>query len=395
MPNSIVTGLNAAYVAGSAEANAPILKLTNHTLDKAYGNDSGERIIIKIADYGTVTEGEALGNTDVIVDEVDLRIGNINTGASLGIVEESVKIGNYKEVVAKPRGAKLANYIQRKVFQQGLLGAGHSVVAASGSFAQLGTAISKVEASEMSGTIGGMLGYDLHTAITNSGISQFGNSSLAGKLYQGVIGNYNGVDFVKGPSALVTTGASLGTAGATATLAATPGSDGLTVISFFAADGTTPANQTLTRGSVINLAGVYATDEFGNTTSSLFSFVIQDGITATATAKVQPIYFTGPRKNVSVTNVNVAVPISSPMAVNKTYMTGLVFNKNDIVTVAKAISPFPGTESISLSDVETLPVRMSAQGNVNAGTRTTRWDFLFGSRVRLGRATCGLYVPIN
>jgi hypothetical protein len=383
MSNSIATKTNAAYVAGAAEANFPLGMLASREIEREFGNDQGDTVNMKMAGYGVVTQGEAIGNTDVIVEVVPIQVLPYNTAAALGIVEESLKIGDFKEAVATPRGVNIADTFNQIAMNQAL-GAANTSVISTGTFAQLGQAVARVKTSKMKGPISGYLGHDLTSLITNSGISQFGNSTLASKLYEGVLGSYRGANWVEGPTDVLVI--------AQATIAAGGGANLVT-----AADGATALTfagvQTLSKGVVINLAGVNAVDELGKDTGTLRSFVVASDVAANATVPiVGAIHFTGPKKNVSVGAI-AGVVATTPMTAGS-YLTGICFNKLDLCMAMKPIAPFPGAESVSLQTVKGIPLRMTAQGNVSTGARVTRWDVLYGVKARSGRGTCGIYVKL-
>lgn len=382
MPNSIATKTNAALVAGSAKSKFPMLQYVQRQIESQFGNDQGDTVLMKLTNYGVVTQGEAIGNTDTIVETVPIQVLPYNTAAALGIVEESLQIGNYDEMIAEPRGANFARTLNALVFNEAL-GAANTAVVSTGTFQQLGTAVARVKSSEMDGPIAGMLGYDLTSLITNSGISQFGNSKLANSLYEGTIGSYRGAEWLEGPSEILNiTEATIATAASANLVTAAAGATALTF----------GGVQTLSKGVIINLAGVYAVNEFGQSTGTLRNFTVAADVTANATVPiVGSIVFSGPKKNVSVSAIS-GVVATTPMTAGQ-YYTGICWNKNDLNVAMKPIAPFPDN-STTLKSVKGIPLRMTAQGNISSGQRLTRWDVLFGTKARTGRGTCAIYVKI-
>lgn len=382
MSNSIATKTNAALVAGAAKAKFPMLQYVNRQIEKEFGNDQGDTVLMKITNYGVVTQGEAIGNTDTIVETIPIQVLPYNTAASLGIVEESLQIGNYDEMIAEPRGAKFARTLNSIVFKEAL-GAANTAVVSTGTFAQLGTAVARVKSSEMDGPIAGMLGYDLTSLITNSGISQFGNSKLASDLYEGTIGSFRGADWLEGPADILPIAEATIATAADANLVTA--ANNATALTFGGA-------QTLSAGLIINIAGVYAVNEFGESTGNLRNFTVASDVAASATCPiVGSIIFTGPKKNVSVSAISDLVA-TTPMTAGN-YYTGICWNKNDLAVAMKPIAPFP-ENSTTLKSVKGIPLRMTAQGNISSGARLTRWDVLFGTKARTGRGTCAIYVKI-
>lgn len=389
MDNSIATRENTIMVAGAVKAKAPILQFVNKELSGEFKNGDGSTVDALVPSYGVVTEGEAIGDTSVSIESVPVTVTVANTAAALGIVQRSLDIDNFDAQVAKPRGAKLAAYVNEKIFKAGFNAAEYAV-ASVGTFAQLGTAIAHVEGSRIDGMKAGMLNPQFKAIVTNTGINQFGNSSLAKDLYDGVIGEFNGAEFIASPDAKVITTSWVPTSGSTVSTTVSA-NDAYQIT--IADAGLTSAN-TVKAGTAFQVAGVYAVDAFGDSTGVLRSFIVIEDATAgsgSVQVKVAPLYFSGAKKNCSA-NLTANAAVTTPLVANSVYYTGIVFNENAITFASAAIKPFAGCDSTTTKIEGEINVRMSAQADVNSGAETVRWDILAGAKAVHGKAIAAMYV---
>lgn len=389
MSNSIATRENAIMVAGAVKAKAPILQFVNKELSGEFKIGNASTVDALVPSYGVVTEGEALGDTTVSIESIPVTVTVANTAAALGIVERSLAIDDFDAQVAKPRGAKLAAYINEKIYKAGLYAAEYSVVS-TGSFAQLATAIANVEGSRIDGMKAGMLNPQFKAIVTNSGINQFGNSSLAGQLYEGLIGEFNGAEFISSVDAKVISTGWVPTSGSTVSTTVSA-NDAYQIT--IANAGLTSANS-VKAGTQFKVADVYAVDAFGDSTGVLRSFIaIEDATAGTGTVvvKVAPLYFSGAKKNCSA-NIVAGKAVTTSLEANSVYYTGIIFNENAITFASAAIKPFAGCDSSTTKIEGEINVRMSAQADVSTGSETVRWDILTGAKAIHGKGIAAMYV---
>lgn len=381
MSNSIVTKENLAYVAGAMEAEAPIMKLVTQKIDNQFGPGTGDIVNVAVSGYGTTHQTTDLTGliSDIDKAPVPVQVKPYRKGATMTKIEEALDIDNFEDDVAKPFGSEMVYKLGNVVYNAGFYGSNYSVVSA-GTFDALSEAIVMVENSLMSGSIAGLLSNNAHAAVVRSGDTTFGTSPLAKDIYNGVIGDFMGAEFVKGKGLPTITTTSIITTAATATHS---GVEGVATLTFSAA-------QTLKKGTAFQLTGVYAVNELGESTDELRTFIVQADVAASTSVNVGPIYFEGPRKNVSGAAITTVTAINI-LEASTTYYTGLVFNQNDLIVAIKGIKPF-ASNSDTLKTTKGFPLRMSIQSDNVTNTEVVTWDILMGAASYVGRGSCAFYV---
>src|SRR5574343_111549 len=208
MANTIDTNKIMVDYAAGFEAQFPIRAIANTTLASKFGDSTGDIIYAKSYNYGkTYKTSDLTGKmSDIEIVGIPLQLNQYKKGGSYSELEATVEMGGDQAEIIKRWSGEMADTLSREAYTKALRGASTAVVS-TGTFAQLGSAINNVKKASQSGKIGGMLSFDVTTLIANSGINQFGNSTLANKLYQGVIGNFRGSDFIEGRTDIVETGA--------------------------------------------------------------------------------------------------------------------------------------------------------------------------------------------
>lgn len=375
------------YVAGF-EGQFPIKEIANTSLEAKFGDDQGDTLYAKSYNYGTTYQTTNLSGkmSDIITEGVPLKLLPYKKGASYSFLENTLELGGDASEIMKRWSGEMADVLARKAYDTALKGASTAVVS-TGTFAQLGSAINNVKKASQSGKIGGMLSFDVTTLVTNSGISQFGNSQLASKLYQGVIGNFRGVDFIEGRTDILATGAIFPASTVTIT-----NTNDVTTAQVTPSVGTAV---TIKAGTAFTLAGIYAVDELGNSTGTLRTFVLQEDFALSGTGaqaiNVGDVFFTGPRKNVS--GAISAVALTNLFEANSQYATGVVMNENELMIAAKGIKPLR-SNSTTMASAEGMPIRVTYEGSAKTSYEDMIFDVLFGAAVYSRRGISGIYVKV-
>lgn len=376
------------YVAGF-EGQFPIKEIANTSFESKFGDDQGDTIYAKSYNYGSTYQTTDLSGkmSDIRTEGVPLKLLPYKKGASYSFLENTLEHGGDSAEIMKRWSGEMADVLARKAYDVALKGASTAVVS-TGTFAQLGSAINNVKKASQSGKIGGMLSFDVATLATNSGISQFGNSQLASKLYQGVIGNFRGVDFIEGRTDILATGSIFPASTVTITNTA-----GVTTALVTPSVGTAV---TIKAGTAFTLAGIYAVDELGNSTGTLRTFVLQSDFALSGTGaqaiNVGDVFFSGPRKSVS--GAISAVALTNLFEANAQYATGVVMNENELMIAAKGIKALR-SNSATMASAEGMPIRVTYEGSAKTSYEDMIFDVLFGAAVYSRRGISGIYCKVS
>lgn len=375
------------YVAGF-EGQFAIKEIANTSLEGKFGDDQGDTIYVKSRNYGSTYQTADLTGkmSNIETVGVPLTLLPYKKGASYSYLENTLELGGDESAILRDWSAEMADVLSRKAYDVALKGASTAVVS-TGTFAQLGSAINNVKKASQKGKIGGMLSFDITTLVSNSGVQQFGNSALASKLYQGVIGNFRGADFIEGRTDILQTNAIFPASTVTIT-----NTNGVTTAQVTPSVGTAV---TIAAGTAFTLAGIYAVDELGNSTGTLRVFTLQENFALSGTGaqaiNVGDVFFSGPRKNVSGAISGKA--LTNLFEANSQYATGVVMNENELMIGMKGIKPLR-SNSATMQSTEGLPIRVTYEGSAKVSTEDMIWDVLFGASVYSRRGICGLYVKI-
>lgn len=389
---AIATEKNIAYLAELVDAKTPALQFIANKIDSAYTTKSSATVDVELPGYGVVTEGEAVGDMTVETAVVPVTVGIINTAAELGIVQEALEVGDYTKVVANPRAANMAKFINSKVIKTAMYNAEHAIVS-TGTFTQLSNASAELQDSRIDGKMAGFLAPKFKSVVTATGTNYF-NANPSLKLYEGVIGEYDGIDWMSSVDMpVISTGVVALSSGTTVgTTVSAEGATTLVLAGLSAATGTVKA------GTVFNIAGANGVSVMGDSVGYKRAFVVTADATVTgsgASVTVKPIYFTGPKKNVSSASNEIAsgAVVTSPMAANTTYVCGVAWNENAMAYANKPLAPMHGVDSGTLK-AGSIQLRMSSESNVSSGKSIVRWDTLFGVEAIAGKGICNVYVAI-
>jgi len=359
----------------------------------------------------TVTEGVALPSDPssymLSIQKVPLKVTPKNNPASYDFVDDSVRVGSFDKNVAEPYGGTLASKVRQEAFGVILGGATNAFVAASIAdfkFSLLSNAIAAIEDSNMGGKTNGVLSNTMKAIVTNSGLNQFQNSSVAFELWKGKIQNFNGVDFIsqseickfKAPAAIT---------GGTVTTPPVEGGETIGV-TFTGISAVTE----IPAGYVFTVANVNAVDIFKKDNNRPRAFVVlpeistdPDGLviytnpvtnaSGVATLRIAPIYVTNKALKNATALPATGAAINLLLTSGTNYQTGAIFNKNSVGYASAAIKAPPGTDSSTSTIEGFVNVRMTAQYQITKGLNIVRFDILTGGKALYPQGIAGLWVP--
>lgn len=375
------------YVA-AFEGQFPIKEIANTSLDNKFGDDQGDTIYVKSRNYGTTYQTTDLTGKVSSIETVGvpLKLLPYKKWGQFTMLENTLELGGDIGDIITGWSSEMADVMSRKAYDTAFKGANTAIVS-SGTFAQLGSAINNVKKASQKGKIGGMLSYDLTTLVTNSGINQFGNSVLADKLYQGVIGSFRGANFIEGRTDVIEVEDIFPAGSFTIT-----NTNDVTTATY--SYDTSAAGETIKAGTPFTLDGVYAVDELGKSTGSKRTFIVQEDVVLSTSAdtvvNLGDVFFSGPRKNVSTSAISAAA-ITNLVEANSNYTTGVVMSSNELMIAMKGIKPLR-SNSTTIESTQGLPIRITYEGTAKTSTEDMIWDILFGASIYSGRAICSLYV---
>lgn len=389
---AIATEKNIAYIAEFVDGKTPALEYISKKVDNALTSKSSATVDVEIVGYGVVTEGEAVGSGVVETVTVPVTVGVINTYSELGIVQEQLEVGDFKKVVAEPRAEILARYINKKVIDTAY-GSAEQVVVGDADKALLGVVSANIQSANMQGKMAGFLAPHLKSAITSKTLGEVFNPSLSKDLYEGVIGTYDQVEWLSSvdlPN--LVTGVTAQASGTT--VAVTVNAEGATQIQLA---GLSSATGTIKKGHVFFIAGANVCDVMGEDKGYVRAFVVLADATVSgsaATITVAPLFFTGPKKNVSGTSIASGAVVTSPLTANSSYYRGVAWNEMSMAWANKPLSPMANKDSSTLR-AGNIQIRMSADSEIGSGKSTCRWDTMFGLSAVAGKGICGLLVKMS
>ena len=215
-----------------------------------------------------------------------------------------------------------------------------------------------------------------------------------------MVGNFNGVELTKMPTPLIIT-ADIFPAG-TMTITTSVDSFGIgTTTAQFTATSAPGAAISIKAGTAIKLNGVGAVGEMGRETGKDRALIVQSDVTIPTNANTVPVtiplgtvYFSGPKKNVNVSSIS-GVAVTNLMEANTKYMTGAVWNENDLMIAVKAPAAFASLDSMSVGPTDGLPIRMSVESNGLQSTESSYMDLLTGVSSYTGRSTCAIFLKVS
>ena len=400
MANGIKLKKILAEAKASADLQFPLRELINTEISSEIGSATGGTVDVKIRNVGQTYKQWNLSSVenDLQVDTVPVTVGPYRTIMSYSDYENTLELGDDKDALIDNWTAGLVDNIADDTFNAIMLGANYSEVATTASINTLSNAINQVRSAKMAGQINGILSHDIETAIMNSSSTNyaFSDAKLASKYMDGLVGNWNGVNFGR----QVADQLEIENVFAAGTATFTVGTDGSATLKI-AATTAPSAAYTIKAGTVFTVEGVFGVNMFLKGTSKLRSFVVQEDVqmpatTTATTVNVGPVYFSGARKNAhgTISNGTVSGAVANKFVAGKTYVRGAVFYKNDVLGAMKAIKA-QAENSCSTRKAEGVPLRLVYESNGRSSKEDLIIDTLYGTGMYSRRGVAGIYLQIG
>jgi len=319
-------------------------------------------------------------------------------GVDLTTLEENFSLSSYEEQIAKPYGEEMGSQMQRKGCEEILLNSSTCVVnATSGDYKDMGTCLANIKSARAKGSMFMAFNPDLSNQIQNSAIAYFNpNTGLSKSWFEGEIGKFRGAMSYETPDIEnLNTGTHVVTGALTVKTAVVNGATSLVLVAATSIAGT------FKKGEIVELAGVNATDIYGNAIKSNYAFIANaDGVVSggdTLTIPVKAVYTSDP----TLVNVAGAGVVSDEIAIgvvatiktdaSSTYMRGIAWNKQAFITSSIGMEPLVNSKRVGVANGKATMITGQADSDILTGKNIYRWDALKG--FLLGRDNwCSIYL---
>lgn len=353
------------------------------------GFKKGDTVRIKIPPVPTVYNGAvfAEGGTpdDFGEREVNLTVDTQkHTGIQFGAAQKKLDLSEFKERYLRPAIQTLSSVVEADLLQRAYAGV-PSLVGTPGSVPTqmkvYGQARSKLQhylapASDRSVVFSS----DANLELVDSSKALFhAKKEIDRGFLRGSIGEAQGADFYEHQSCPIHTNGSK-VAGVTVSGAGQSGTS-LVVGGLTAAD-------TITKGSVFTIDGVYATHPLtGLPYAHLQQFVVTENFTASGTTGTISIYpalkAAMPNKTVSALPANSAA-LTFVGSASTAYRQNLMFHRDAFTTAMVPLDVLPGCEGYTARLPNGFSVRVMTGGDFTNDKEATRIDVLYGFAVVRG-----------
>lgn len=357
--------------------------------DAVNGFKKGDTVRIKIPPVPTVYNGAvfAEGGTpdDFGEKSVNLTVDTQkHTGIQFGSAQKKLDLTEFKERYLRPAIQTLSSVVEADLLQRAYAGVPNLVGTPGSVPTQMkvyGQARSKLQhylapASDRSVVFSS----DANLELVDSSKALFhAKKEIDRGFLRGSIGEAQGADFYEHQSCPIHTNGSKVT-GVTVSGASQSGGS-LLVGGLTAAD-------TITKGSVFTIAGVYATHPLtGLPYAHLQQFVVRENFTAAGTTGTIQIYpeikAAMPNKTVSALPANSAA-LTFVGAAATAYRQDLMFHRDAFTTAMVPLDVLPGCEGYTARLPNGFSVRVMTGGDFTNDKEATRIDVLYGFSVVRG-----------
>jgi hypothetical protein len=180
---------------------------------------------------------------------------------------------------------------------------------------------------------------------------------------------------------------------------ATLGTKSSTSVVLTVSGGTATMTGTVLAGTPFSIAGLNKTDIYGNDAGYPFIFVVQSTSSAAAgnsvTVTTQPIFATGPNKNITTAVDVSAATVSNLLTSGKLYAIGSIWDKSALAFGEAKLPPIMGAQSESFEDPQGLSVTASVGPSIQSGYGVLRYDALTGSALPRPIWAHNMYMALN
>lgn len=385
------------------EKSMPAVAGCNTELKKDFSLGSGSTVSRFIPGYGTVGSAAKIDDANLGYADatIGLTVGIKNVGVALNLVQQALDVDRPEDRIYRPYAMNLAKTIQGDLCTKIALNAPSYRILTSGtaSYSDLSQVLANVGNTCSQGDLTGILPPRLAAQIASSGNSYFNKSSTGKTWYQGEIGEYSMCNFYQSPdiSGVVAGTHALGS-GTAMRIKTEVTANGATSFVLEVAGGTATLAGTIKAGEPIAVTGAKTVDNFGNATSDQFYLIVQALSTASgneATITTQPVYFSGVRKNISLTSIPATTGATFGLTASKTYARGIVYAKPAVDFVSVETRLLAGAKGQEVETPNGIHI-MAQWGNlIQDGISILRYDTLVGSAIMRDMWTTGLLVQLD
>lgn len=432
----IVNARILAEMAVQFNIGADILGKGNRFIEKHLGAEkmSGDTIMVPVVGSGDVYDDLDLTDKDLSVqrDAVPVTVGPMTTAATVDQETLALSIKN-PEIMAKrvANMAMQANVRAYKCLQANALNSrvinnedilGQGTGAGFIGRSKIYDIVALCEASKFAGETYGVI----HPLAWAKLIALFQgnyapNEKQGSDLYKNELGELAGIHWTKGQHLELITGKAITTLKLAFDYSGVFDQDGYDVQAPMAVpsagsyvtitDGLTafPDPTKVKKGDIslpFTLPGVYSTDIFGKSTGNLATFHLVAGADGGALRLSGPVFFEGPRQNVTCADYNkethiLAAKTAVPLLTNgRSYLPpAVVWKRDDFLVAVKGLEKFFGCDSMTIPtqyrEKGILPLRGLCWTDPVKASTIFRVDVLLGMAAFLRVSMNSIYIQAN
>lgn len=390
MPNTNLTHQVVAREAAKIlEEEAPFISNINKGRQDEFGESiqgykPGDSVRIKIPPTGVVFDGATFASggsaTDSIERSVTLQLDTQkHIGLQFGAKEKLLEITDFRERILRPQMRTLASVVEGDLLSKAywtvpnLVGTAGSVPTTMKTYAQARQKLQETLAPVGDRSV--CFSSAANVELVDASRQLFHSASQVERGFiRGSIGEAQGADFYEHQSMPVHTNGSQ-VASLLVNGVPTAGASSMAI------DGGTGSN-TVTRGSVFTIAGVFAVHPLtGVSLGTLQQFTVTSNLTLSTGAGTLSFYpalrATGPNKTVSALPADNAA-LTFVGAASTAYRQNLMFHKDAFTTAFAPLPVLASCEGYTARLPSGVSVRVMTFGDGNNDYERTRIDVLYG-----------------
>ena len=396
MHNNLLTHqMIAREAAAILTEEAPFIANINRGRQEEFGEavngyKKGDTVKIQIPPTGVVHDGAKFGGVSGTADAVEEQYVNLTVDTQkhialqFGAKEKVMDLTDFKERILRPQMQTLSSVVEANLLQRAYAGV-PNLVGTAGAVPTTMKVYAQARAKLQNfltppGNRSVVFSSDANTELVDSSRQLFhAAKEIERGFLRGRIGEAQGATFFEHQSCPVHTNGSK-VAGVTVSGA---GQSGNTL-----AIGGLTAADTITKGSIFTIAGVYAVHpQTGLAYAQLQQFVVTEDFTAAGTTGSISIYpaikATAPNKTVSAAPANSAA-LTFVGAVSTAYRQDMMFHRDAFTTAFVPLPVLASCEGYTARLPNGVSVRVMTFGDGNEDFERTRIDVLFGFAVVRG-----------
>lgn len=374
----------------------PICANTNKFLDPNFVANNGTVVSYIKPDYGTVTEGSVIQESELGYNPVtgSLALKQYHAAIAPDAVSKALMIKDFRNQIAKPKTQLLASQIEQKASTAVQLKAAHTVVlGGSQNFKDTANAISRIRASRGLGQVHACLSHIFNADLLSSGINYFNPAQDISTMFREArLGMYNTAEFFASPDVL-----SLETGTLTASGNITVDADLAEGANYITLKASTLTG-TLKARQAFKVAGVNVASLFGENVGTPYSFVVQADCEASGNKIVIPIVpVTTVRPGANVTALPKAAAIATMYHdASSTYYGGIIWARQALMSGSAKFAELSGIDQSVAQDVPNgISIELSKGPDVMNHREVVRLDALVGFDVSYQQMTSGIWLKAS